>query len=547
MKIFLSIIFFVFYFITFAQNKNYFSAGIESTAQYYVDDDKTGDFDEDNRFRSNNYTLLDYGFYNFQVGIQFESYAPQALLNFSDSFDQEFGIATYYAQYKNEKIDVLGGYFYEQFGSGLIYRSWEDRQLGLNNALRGGKISYRPTGFLSFTGIYGEQRIGFKVSNGQVFGLNSEINLSTIFDSKNSLTLGLSYIGRREAFENPTSQIDETTHLFSGRLDYSGNNFYTKIEYIYKSEDALVEQGFIFPNKGFTGNALLWNIGYSKRGLGIDLTFRRLENMSFYSEREANGNLDNELLVNYIPSLTKQHDYGLTNIYVYQAQPQLSFFPLNKAGEIGFQIDLFYNVEKGTAIGGKYGTKIAFNFSNWYGLDAEFDDINRTYSSEFLSFGDKYYSDFNIEVRKKWSDKWYSIFTYLNIFYSKKYIEEKIGNVNANIFVAETTYRFQKNKSTRLVLEHLSTGDDQKNWASGLMEFNFSSSFSIFASDMYNYGNDQDIERIHYYNFGTSFSKNRTRLALGYGRQRGGLVCIGGVCRFVSPSTGLTVNLSTSF
>lgn len=530
-----------------AQNKNIFSAGLESNMQYYVDDEKTGDFNQDNRFRSNNYLKLDYSFSNFHVGIQFESYAPQALLNYSESFDKEFGIATYYAQYKNEKINVLAGYFYEQFGSGLIYRSWEDRQLGLNNALRGGKVIYTPTNFLSFTGIYGEQRIGFDISNGQIFGFNSEIDLATIFDSKNQLTLGFSYIGRSEDFENLESEIDKTTHLFSGRLNYANNNFYSNFEYIFKSKDALVEQGFIFPNKGFTGNALLWNFGYSQKGLGIDATFRRLENMSFYSERSASGNLDNELLVNYVPALTKQHDYSLTNIYVYQAQPQLSFFPLKKAGEIGFQIDLFYNIKKETFFGGKYGTKIALNFSNWHGINADFDAVDRTYDSDFLSFGDKYFTDYNIEIRKKWSKKWFSIFSYLNVFYSKKYIEEKIGNVNANIFIAETTFRFLKNKSTRLVLEHLSTNDDQKDWASGLVELNLSPNFSLFASDMYNYGNNRDIEKIHYYNFGTSYSKNRTRVALGYGRQRGGLVCIGGVCRFVEASTGLTVNLSTSF
>ena len=98
-----------------------------------------------------------------------------------------------------------------------------------------------------------------------------------------------------------------------------------------------------------------------------------------------------------------------------------------------------------------------------------------------------------------------------------------------------------------MVLEHLSTNEDQKNWVSGLLEVNISPTFSIFVSDMYNYGNDREIEKIHYYNFGGSFSKNRSRLALSYGRQRGGLICIGGVCRNVSPSTGLTINFSTSF
>ena len=73
------------------------------------------------------------------------------------------------------------------------------------------------------------------------------------------------------------------------------------------------------------GNAIELNLGYTKRGLGVNATFRRMENMSFYSDRSATGNDFNSNVINYIPALTKQHDYLLTNIYVYQAQPQVSF------------------------------------------------------------------------------------------------------------------------------------------------------------------------------------------------------------------------------
>lgn len=61
---------------------------------------------------------------------------------------------------------------------------------------------------------------------------------------------------------------------------------------------------------------------------------------------------------------------------------------------------------------------------------------------------------------------------------------------------------------------------------------------------MYNYGND---DQIHYYNFGGSYSKGSTRFSLGYGRQRAGLICVGGVCRFVPQNTGLTMTLTTNF
>jgi hypothetical protein len=67
--------------------------------------------------------------------------------------------------------------------------------------------------------------------------------------------------------------------------------------------------------------------------------------------------------------------------------------------------------------------------------------------------------------------------------------------------------------------------------------------FALYLADNWNYG-DTDI---HYYSAGGSYSKGRTRFAMNYGRQRGGLICIGGVCRFVPENTGLTANLTVNF
>ncbi|WP_457616327.1 DUF6029 family protein [Lutibacter sp.] len=545
MKKFLLTSFLLIYSLNYAQ-QNWLSGNFVSNSQYYVDDSKTGDFNESDRFRSNNYLKLDAAFKNFTFGLQAEGYAPQSLLNFPQRFNKDIGLATYYVNYKSSKLDATAGYFYEQFGSGLILRSWEDKQLGLNNALRGGRIAYTPFSYLQFTGIYGKHRVGFTVSEGETYGFDSNFNLSEALKiEKMSLTLGFSIVNRTQNIAATNPNFNNGTNAYSGRINFNKNNFYTNLEYVLKSEDALVEFGYVNTNSLAKGNALLLNLGYSQKGLGINTTFRRLENMSFYANREEEGNIDNELLVNYLPSLTKQHDYGLANIYVYQTQSRLTYNPIGKAGEIGFQADVFFNAKRGTKIGGKYGTKFSLNYATWYGLDATFDIANRTYSANFLSFGKKYFTDFNIEIIKKWNKKWSSTFSYINLFYNKKYIEETSGKVNANIAAVEAIYKFLKTKSVKMNVQHLWTKEDKKNWVAGLFELNLSSKISFFASDLYNYGND--IKKIHYYNVGTSFTKNSTRLALSYGRQRGGLLCVGGVCRIVPESTGFGLTVNTSF
>jgi hypothetical protein len=545
-KIILSIVLLI-TLVAFSQENSTISYGFESNSQYYLDDAKTGDFTESNRFRSNSFFKIDYSYENFYVGMQAESYEPKALLNYSPNLDKT-NLGLFYIGYKTKKVTLTLGHFYEQFGSGLILRSWEDRQLGINNALRGGRVKYSPKEYLQLTGFYANQRKGFDVSKGNIIGFNSDIDLSSAFKIENSsLNAGFSYVGRSQDKTETNFDYSNQTNLFSSRLEYSKDNFFSNIEYVSKGKDAVIIANQIKNAK--KGAAFLANFGYAKKGLGINATFRRMENMNLYSEREANGNIYNENVVNYLPTLTKQHDYLLTNIYVYQAQPQVSFQDptLIKSGEIGGQIDLYYKINKGTFLGGKYGVKIAVNASSWYGLKAGYDYANFDYETDFLGFGEKYFSDISIEVRKKWSKQWNSIFYYVNQSYNKRYIEETFGKINANIVVGEATYKMGKGKSLRFEAQFLSTNDDKKDWVGGTVEFNATSKLAFYVNDIYNYGNDAVAQQIHYYNLGGSYTVGAHRFALNYGRQRGGLICIGGVCRNVPESTGISANITMSF
>ena len=568
---------------SFDKIKERINISFESNGQWYLNDEKFEDIKEDTeRLRANSYLRVDYQISDrFSSGFQLESYVPEPLLNYSRLFDKEFGLGTFYVNYKTKKIDITLGHYYVQFGSGLILRAWEDRALGVNNALRGGKIVYDPTNYLRVTALYGKQRKGFDVANSDVFGFETQFDIADAFqlESLNSLQLGLSYVGKKESYKRdsaaigqPTFDIPELINSFGAHLDLEYKNFYTNFEYIYKGEDARLNN--VTPNVVsfseealFDGNAITWNIGYSQKGFGIGSTFRRLENMRFYSERSFSNVINNptsDLSMNYLPALTKQHDYTLANIYLYQAQPGLTVgsyeSPLIKPGEIGESVDVFYNIKKGTLLGGKYGTKLSLNWSYWANLKSTYIDPSGTpyfvgddltYETELLNFDDKLYSEINAEIRKKWSPKLKSIFTYINLNYNKDFLESKLdgSSVNAWIGVAESTYKFQGGKSVRLELQHLSTNDDARNWAGGTIEYFFNSKFGVYLNDSYNYEESKITENteIHFFNLGGSFTKGSTRVGINYGRQRGGLLCVGGVCRPVSKNTGVTLNFVTTF
>ena len=530
----------------FAQeNTQHFSVGVESNSQYNMDDAVTGDFEEDNRFRSNNYIKLGYDINDLSFGLQLESYAPQAVLNYSPKFDSKINIGTASIAYNKKKWGVTLGHFYEQFGSGLVLRSWEDRQLGINNAILGGKLTFNPSDKIKMTALYGKQRIGFAVSEGQIFGVDTNFDLSS---EDNSLNVGASAVGRYQNIASTNVDFNPITYAFSGRTEYAKGNVFANIEGVLKTKDAIVENQNILTQNLFYGNAVKLELGYSKKGIGVVTTLRRLENMSFFSDREVAGNLYQEQIVNYVPALTKQQEYGLANMYVYTAQPNISFSPKLKSGEIGGQIDFFYSFKKETAIGGKYGTKVNINFANWYGLDADYYSSSsfRRVNVNALNLGEQYLRDINLEIKKKLSKKTKIIFTYINSIYNKNYVEGYGDEIKYNILVADVKYKLSRKKSIRMDVQGLWTKQDKKDWAAATLEFTPNTHFGFFVTDMYNYGNEHEDEKNHFFSLGGSYSKGRSRFALSYGRQRAGLLCVGGVCRYVPASTGLTFGLTTS-
>ncbi|WP_271424294.1 DUF6029 family protein [Aequorivita sinensis] len=534
--------------IGFSQENGYFFGGLESNSQWLLDDEDFGYFAPKEQFRSNNYLQLNYSLGKFTAGVQYESYLPKALEGYSPTWDNQNGIGTYYLNFRNETLDITAGYFYEQFGSGLLLRTWEDRQLGINNALKGVRVKFSPTATFNMTGVYGQTRNGFDVSEGVIQGLDANLDLSALMNiDAVDLKFGASYVGRYQD-NGANDTIPASVNAYGGRLDFVAGKFYGGVEANTKDPDVLINETIVTSPQLFDGTALLVNLGYAQKGLGINTTFRRLENFAFYSDRYAEGNQYNEQIINYVPAITKQHDYLLSNIYVYNSQPRLLFTTNEqRAGEVGTQVDVYYSFDKESALG-KVGTKLAGNFSYWAGLDTEFNKTDQNYDVKFIGKGDRYFRDLNIEIKNRWSSKWSTVASFQDVIIDKSVSKGGIlgqqGDIRAQIAVIEGTRRFTGAKALRMELQHLWTADDDKNWAAGVLEYNFNSSLGVYVADSWNYGGPNND---HFYNIGGSYSKGRARFGLNYGRQRGGLICVGGVCREVPESSGVTANLVVTF
>lgn len=572
MKYFLLLLFLCVSYTLTAQNENEEESekkdygnlygGFETNSQLYLEDSGLNFTQPDEPFRSNNYLYLNYNYKNWTAGVQVESYEPNALLNYNPLFNgTDLGI--YYVDYRNSKFQATLGHFYEQFGSGILLRAWEDRALGINSALRGGRIKYSPNNNINLTALYGRQRSGFGVTDGDIYGFDADIFLGewlNLYEKNKDLSIGLSYVGRYEplAFENPN--FNELTNAYSFRFDYISNSFYLNGEASYKEEEGVVNSLGNLSNEFIEpGHAFQLNFGYSSLNYGIDVTLRRVENMRFLSEREPKtypnsfGDLNSSLdfldgILNFVPALTKQHHSQLSNINVYQALNGVSYVDpeLMSAGETGGQIDFFYTFPEDTTLGGKYGTNISINLASWYNLPGNYTFNPPNYNVDFLGIGNKFFQDYSIEVNKKISEDWRVGASYIDQFMDYRFIDGR-DPVNADIIVADATYNFTETQSVRLELEKMWSTGNRKDWVGGTLEYNLNENYSFYVWDIYNYGSDKPEERVHYLNLGGSYRKGRYRIAVNYGRQRGGLVCVGGVCRFVPESSGFTLSFNTSF
>jgi len=509
-------------------------------AQYYQKDTLIGAEDVPEQVLSNGFLNLVYTNGPFSMGVRYESYL-NALLGFPEGY-QGNGITYRFASFTKDRLSVTVGNFYEQFGNGLAFRTYEERGLGYDNMMDGVRIKYQLTDGLTVTGVTGVQRIFFEYGEGIVRGMDAEFSLNEQFesleDARTRIIIGGSIVSKYQADQDSRYVLPENVATGAGRINISHGYFNVNAEYAYKANDPSADNGYIYK----TGEALFLQTSYSKKGFGLVLSAKRNDNMSFRSDRTAD---QQNLLINYLPALTKQHTYNLlATLYPYAVQ-------LN--GEIAYQADLIYKFDKGSVIGGKYGMDIQVNIATANNIDTTHlnDELTtrQGYTTQWFKLGEVYFRDFNTQITKKFSKKVKGRFTYANLTYNQDVIEGKPGApmIYANVGIADVTYKFDMKNSIRTEAQVLVTEQDQGDWATLLIEYSYAPHWFFAILDQYNYGNPVKERQIHYYNASMGYNNGGNRITLSYGRQRAGIFCVGGVCRVVPASSGLYLSITSSF
>lgn len=487
---------------------------------------------------------------DFSAGLRFEMY-QNPLLGFDARYKGQ-GLANYFVAYNGERLSVTAGNFYEQFGSGMILRAYEDRYLGLDNSLFGLNVQYRPVDGITLKALAGKQRIFWDYGDGLVRGVDAEVNLGSLVkaigESRFRATLGAGFVSKYEDDEtvpsaaNPEMRLNLPLNVGAAslRADLGYGNWSLQAEYVRKGQDPSAMNGYIYR----PGEALLLGLSYSQRGFSASLQAKRIDNMGFKSVRSQSGEM---LYINYLPAITKNHTYAFLSMYPYATQVN---------GEQGLQADVMYKIKKGTLLGGQYGTDVHVNSSVVMGLDTTVTGGAGTDGYEVNGgLGQTLYGDVSVEVAKKLSKNVKATVTYAYQVFNPV-VENEPGSLHHNnIVVADVSWKVNKKHSLRFEAEwmgsdsHYDAADPEHNdrragdWVMGLVEWNIGTHWFLSASDQYAYNDGTG----NYYNLSVGYTRGATRLQVGYGKQREGLLCIGGVCRTVPASNGLTFSLTTSF
>ncbi len=522
------------------------SGSIQSDILVPQDDDKIGTEHSDDKVLTNTYLDLNLGSKYVDAGARFE-FLKYPLPGYEPDF-KGWGVPHFYVKGHYKNVELTAGDYYEQFGSGFVLRTYEERSLGIDNALRGGRIVYKPVSGVTLKALTGKQRRYWHHNDALVSGADIEVGLEQFIKALEAhdthITLGGSWVNKHEKADADAIFVDATHKLnlpkyvnaWDARINLSHKGFSVLAEYAQKTQDPSFDNGYHYGK----GNVAMLSTSYSQKGMSILLQAKRSEGMSFRSRRSMSGTSS---FINHLPAFTHDQTYALAAQYPYATNPN---------GEWAFQAEFGYSFKKGTTLGGKYGTKLKFNLSHVRGLD--YDGVkdpvaegrvigSNGYKSSFFKMGETYYQDIDVQIEKRFTRDFSLIFMYMNERYNMTVIEGHGGMIKSNILIADGKYKFSPKLTLRCELQYQFCKGDDGDWAFGLAELSWAPHWMFTISDMWNCGET----KLHFYQALVTYSLKSHRIQAGYGRTDAGFNCSGGVCRWVPATRGFTLSYNYSF
>jgi len=434
-----------------------------------------------------------------------------------------FGLGAWTLSKQYQNLTITAGYIYDQIGSGLLFRAYENRGLLIDNALVGVHLKYQVTNNIYFKAFTGQQKFLFSTYKPIIKGFNAEgdFNIGNVHISP-----GVGIVNRTLDQDNMTTIVsainsqDSATrfvpkynnYAFSAYTTLTAGDFTWYAEGAYKTAEAILKDNIL---QYTDGNAQYTTLGYARKGIAINFTGKRTEN---FVMRTSPNEVLNRGLTNWQPIVARLRPQRLMARYT-PASQDISELAL------GADVLIAPNENLNITLNGTYINTLE----------------NVTLYREGYLEGEYHgFKDFILNAGVQYMVYNQSIYQ----------VKPLVPNVISWIPFFEITYSISDTKSIRTEWEYQNTAQDYGSWIFGLVEFDVAPKWSIAVSDMYNVNPGPlapSATGLNYYNIFVAYTKGPHRFSLSYVKQVEGINCTGGVCRYEPAFSGVKFGVTTQF
>ncbi|MHC1738783.1 MAG: DUF6029 family protein [Ignavibacteriaceae bacterium] len=455
---------------------------------------------------------LDYRNGIFSAGFRFDTFQPNdpsSAVNRGKKRFTDFGFKYIKAEIgdKFSGGEFTVGNYYALFGRGLTLKSFEDRNIRIDNNLLGIKFSGRYKDFV-VTALSGMPE-NFNLTRTDIL---HAVDLE--YRGLRFLKIGVSLLSNQ-----PENEQIVRTSLASVRLQPSFYNFNLYTEFAVKQNNDIKENVFngneFIAGKGFYSNLSFYYGNFSMLG-----EYKIYDNFAFTTS-------DGTVTYNTPPATRRDYTYSLLNKH-----PSA----LDANNEEGGQIELNYNFWDFTFLTASFSLTKTLPVSSYY------QRIQKT-KNEPLTQLKEFYTQLNHQLTN-------SLYTTFALGYS-----EELTSATKNLTsIVDLRYSVDEMNTIRLIYEHQQTNvsitnEDYYNQA---LTFELLHSPDIvlgFNGTMETKEPTQGRKVRRTWKFVQLSYKigEHSDLILLYGSRQAGNICIGGVCRYEPEFNGIELKMFTRF
>ncbi len=455
-----------------------------------------------------NWLNIDYRYNIFSAGFRLDIFQPNdPNPAISRGKERYADIAYKYIEAELGDIDkglkITAGNFYSLFGRGLILKSYENRNIRIDNNLLGVKVE----------GYYG----GLKLTalTGMAENFNAERkDILHAADLEYKIIRNLK-IGGSFASNDPEGGAARTM-MGSLRIQPVIWNFDFYGEYGLKRNNDIRKN--LHDNPDFIGKAYYASANFYYDQFSLVGEYKYYDNFIFSS-------YDGTIIYNNPPAVKKEYTYILLNRH-----PS----PLNQNNEKGFQVEANYSFTDETFLTVSYGETKTVGPDSYYQKVIGINQASRVQLKETFA-----------QLNHTWNDNFKTIATF-------GYNEEQDDNTKNITPVLENHFYIDEINTIKLVIEHQQTTDrttTEKYYTDvAALEYLRSPLLSISVVSEMQTKEPQAGKIVRrfwsFIQFGYKLGEH-SDLSLLIGSRQAGNICIGGVCRYEPEFQGIEVKMLT--